>query len=76
MEKTGGVEQVYQLDDKGEVTERILTRVRELEESLRKTAASIYRQQSTPRDIIMGSMSAMVLEAQIRELEWVLSQLE
>jgi len=72
----GGFEHIYQLEGDNSAPERIRTRVRELEESLRKTAVGIYRHQSTPRDIMIGSMSAMVIEAQIRELEWVLSQLD
>jgi hypothetical protein len=62
--------------EEDEVPEKIRRRLRELDESLRRAAVGIYKQKCTPKDIVMGSMNAMVIEAQIGELEWVLSQIE
>jgi hypothetical protein len=72
----GGVERALLVGEGNEIPEKIRRRLHELEESLRKTAVSIYRHQCTPKDIALGSMNAMIIEAQIRELEWVLSQIE
>ena len=72
----GGIERAMESRGEDQAPERIRKRLRQLEEDLRKTAVDIYRQQSTPRDIALGSMSAMVTEARIKELEWVLSQIE
>jgi hypothetical protein len=69
------MERIVLTEDDG-VPEKIRRRLQELEGSLRKTAVGIYRHQCTPKDIVMGSMKAMVIEAQISELEWVLSQIE
>ncbi len=63
-------------DPKATVKERITARLRHLESELRKTAIGIYRDSSTSRDIALGSMKAMVIEAQIEELEWVLSKMD
>jgi hypothetical protein len=72
----GGMGRAVLSSQGDEVPEKIRRRLRELEESLRRTAVGIYRHQCTPKDIIMGSMNALVIEAQISELEWVLSQIE
>jgi hypothetical protein len=58
------------------IQESIKARLRQLQGELRKTAIAIYRDRSTSRDIALGSMRAMVLEAQIEELEWVLSRID
>ena len=58
------------------VIDRVKARLRQLNGDLRKAAMDIYTDHSTSKDIALGSIKAMILEAQIEELEWVLSQMK